>query len=289
MSSPARVPFEKGHGTGNDFVIVPNLDGKRPISAEAVARLCRRHFGIGADGALVVTPGDVLRSQGWDTSAQWFMDYRNADGSVAEMCGNGLRVFARFLVERGLEAGPAFLVGSRAGDRWVTVAGELVGAEMGEASGGDEPHPWVVVEGAPIEADAWWMPNPHAVVFVNDVEALPSPLPEPVVHSERFDKGVNVEYVSDLTGDAPDAQLRARVRVHERGVGETLSCGTGACAVSMSLRKRHARVGAGTTIVEVPGGVVEVRHDADGKIELWGPAVLVAEGTLNATWLEGDV
>jgi diaminopimelate epimerase len=251
--------FLKGHGTGNDFVVLPDPDDALALTPELVAALCDRRFGIGADGVLRVVRDD----------ARWFMDYRNSDGSLAEMCGNGARVFARFLVDHGYVDTTEFAFGTRAGVTHAVV-GDEVAVSMrrprihgrGEARIGS-----VTVGGEAVDVG-----NPHLVCRVPDVSALDLREP-PGYDPALFPDGVNVEVFSgDATG--------GRMRVYERGSGETLSCGTGACAVAAVLLGG----GTGTVPVEVPGGRVRVTIEAD-RCWLAGPAVLVAEGT----WLLDEV
>ena len=286
MADSSDVRFLKGHGTKNDFVIIPDRDATLELSARQVARICDRRSGIGADGVLRVVPTDAVADATQSSSARWFMDYRNADGSIAEMCGNGARVFAHFLVDEGWEDGPEFTIATRAGRHDVVIGsdGEIsvgMGAPADGVAGRD---PIVSLGGRSYQADAWWLPNPHAVVFVEDLEAFDTPLPEPeVVDHRRFPTGQNVEFVHDVS---IPGQLHAEMRVHERGVGETLSCGTGACAVSLSVRKRHGVEAHGTSAIDVPGGRLRVHHTADGRINLIGPAELVGRGTFDPDWWE---
>lgn len=286
MADTHGVSFVKGHGTQNDFVIIPDAAAGLDLSASLVAAICDRRAGIGADGVLRVVA--VSSSEAADSAhtAKWFMDYRNADGSVAEMCGNGARVFARFLADEGWETSDSFVIATRAGEHHVQVMpnGDI-SVDMGlPRQGRDGPDPEVNVDGALVSADAWWLPNPHAVVFVDSLEALDYPLPQPEIDDHgRFPAGQNVEYVRDLS---VEGSLHAAVRVHERGVGETRSCGTGACAVSLSLRKLHGVEAPATSIVDVSGGRLSVKHAADGRIDLIGPAEVVARGTLDKTWWE---
>lgn len=265
------LEFVKGHGTGNDFVIVPDPDGRWDLSPSQVAALCDRRYGVGGDGLL-----RVVRAR--DGSGGWFMDYRNADGSVAEMCGNGVRVFARYLVDSGLAPPGQLVVGTRSGPVPTTVHGELVTAALdlprvgGPAAArvGGHTLPGTVVDCG----------NPHLVCPVPDEATLAgldlgSP---PGVDREVFPAGVNVELIAFATGDAPGADARVRMRVHERGVGETWSCGSGACAAA-SVVLRDAGRPTGTVVVEVPGGTLRVAL-TDRACELTGPAVLVARGTL---------
>ena len=248
--------FVKGHGTENDFVLLPDLDGTLDLTPELVARLCDRRAGIGADGVLRVVPARHVAEA--DQSAPWFMDYRNADGSVAEMCGNGVRVYAHYLVENGLaQPGPLDLA-TRHGLRHVEVCADHVVVDMGQAEVGDD----VEIDGA--AGTFVDMGNPHAVVHVPSVDALG------VLDPTR--KDLNVEYVEDL------GPAHVKMRVHERGVGETRSCGTGACAVAVATSLRLG-VQRGTAFdVDVPGGRLVVTWQEDGRVLLQGPAVIVAEG-----------
>ncbi len=268
----------KGHGTRNDFVVVPDYDGALDLSDALVRALCDRRSGVGGDGVLRVVRTSAA---GFDSAdAEWFMDYRNADGSIAEMCGNGVRVYARYLVNEGLVAPGAVRLGTRGGLKEVVVpASGDVTVDMGPASVGAEPitvsagaHEW--------KALAVDMGNPHAVAFVDDL-ADPGDLHgAPVVSpASAFPYGVNVEF----------ALVRGRgelaMRVHERGVGETQSCGTGACAVVVAARRRDPDA-PHVWAVSVPGGELTVTEREDGHLLLRGPAVLVADLTLTSDWLE---
>jgi diaminopimelate epimerase len=253
------VRYLKGHGTENDFVLLPDLDDGLDLTPELVARLCDRRAGLGADGVLRVVRHDD------PGEAEFFMDYRNADGSVAEMCGNGVRVYARYLVDAGLVVPGPMALATRGGVKQVEVRGATVLVDMGPAHVGDPE----VVDGE--KATSVDMGNPHAVLPVPSVAALG------VLAPDRLD--LNVEYVEEL------GPRHVRMRVHERGVGETRSCGTGACAVVVS---EVLRTGSGRDepyTVEVPGGTLLVTWRQDGHVLLEGPAVLVAEGELRQEWL----
>jgi len=264
----AGLRFLKGHGTENDFVLLPDPQGTLQLTSELVRRLCDRRGGIGADGVLRVVPSAFEPDAApFADEARWFMDYRNADGSIAEMCGNGVRVYARYLVDAGLQRPGAMRLATRGGIREVEVTpGDgPVSVDMGPAVVGED----VDVDG--VLATFVDMGNPHAVLPVASVAGLGE------LVTSRLD--LNVEYVEDVSPTA------IRMRVHERGVGETRSCGTGACAavVATSLRTGTPR---GTAYdVEVPGGALTVTWREDDHVVLTGPAVLLAEGTVSATWL----
>ena len=259
------LAFTKGHGARNDFVVFADPDDQVRLSDAEVARICDRRAGIGADG--------ILRAVR-EADGSWFMDYRNADGSVAEMCGNGLRVFVRFLAEAGHAAGESLSVGTRAGRRTGTfLADGRIAVTMGPVRV-DSDRPEVRVgqrRWGGIPADVG---NPHVVSIVADgaeLDALDLSRP-PVVPDGRFPQGVNAEFVEVI------APGRVRMRVHERGVGETRSCGTGAVAAAYAALTASG-ADTGTVTVDVPGGRLSVRI-ADGTTVLTGPAVLVAEGVL---------
>ena len=266
----AGLRFLKGHGTENDFVLLPDLQGTLDLTPALVRRLCDRRAGLGADGVLRVVPSafepDAAPYAG---DARYFMDYRNADGTIAEMCGNGVRVYARYLVDTGLARPGMLRLATRRGVLEVDVEpgpDGVVTVDMGPAEVGED----IDVDGA--MATFVSMGNPHAVLPVDSVEALGA------LKTARLD--LNVSYVEER-GPAAIA-----MRVHERGVGETRSCGTGACAavVATSLRAGTPR---GTAYdVEVPGGHLTVTWREDGHVLLTGPATLVAEGTLTREWLE---
>ncbi|HZG02632.1 MAG TPA: diaminopimelate epimerase [Streptomyces sp.] len=285
MSSAAPVRFLKGHGTENDFVIIPDPDGTLDLPARTVARLCDRRAGIGGDGLLrVVRSAAHPEARGMAGEAEWFMDYRNADGSVAEMCGNGVRVFARYLERAGLAEAGDLAVATRAGVRRVHLAkdGDIT-VHMGTARLPDGPDPSVTVTvgGRSWPARNVNMGNPHAVAFVDDLDHAGDLLAPPAVTpADAYPDGVNVEFVVDR------GPRHVALRVHERGSGETRSCGTGACAVMVAAARRDGAVPAagGTPVtytVDVPGGRLVITEHADGGIEMTGPAVIVAEGTVD--------
>ncbi|MBD3944019.1 diaminopimelate epimerase [Nocardioides ganghwensis] len=259
-------PFLKGHGTENDFVVLPDADGTvhgdadGEMSADRVRALCDRRAGIGGDGVLRA----VRRGDGW------FMDYRNADGSVSEMCGNGVRVFARYLHEREGEAFP-MPIQTRAGVKVVDRSGDELTADMGTPEVLGETS--VSVMGRTWPAQHVSMGNPHAVAFVDDL-AEAGPLLEAPEHDDAvFPDGVNVEFV------VRRGARHVSMRVHERGSGETRSCGTGACAVAVATALADDAPRGTTYRVDVPGGTLHVEWTEDDRILMTGPAVLVAEGT----------
>lgn len=284
MGEPgSAIEFVKGHGTGNDFVIIPDLGGILDLTASVVAKICDRRFGIGGDGVLRVVRGTAdPAARAWAREVDWFMDYRNADGSIAEMCGNGARVFARYLLDAGLIDPGSFRFATRAGVVTAEVsASGVVSITMGSASAWTDREVRVTHLGRSWPAVAVAAPNPHAVVFLGDDDDPGSlevaPVPEP---ADVFPDGVNVEFVRVLS----DAHLR--MRVHERGVGETRSCGTGACAVAWAHWRRNGS--SDPVRVDVPGGVLIVGRSDDESLILTGPTALVAKGEFLPRWWEAS-
>ncbi|HEV7648378.1 MAG TPA: diaminopimelate epimerase [Actinophytocola sp.] len=272
------ISFLKGHGTENDFVLLPDVDASLDLTAARVRALCDRRAGLGADGVLRVVRAKAIEGRPSDVDDDvWFMDYRNADGSVAEMCGNGVRVFARYLVDAGLVAGREFPVGSRAGSRDVVVGADgEVAVDMGPARVTGESA--ATVGGRTLPGVAVDVGNPHLVCLLDrldDLDLTVRPGYDPAV----FPDGVNVEFV------VVEAADRIRMRVHERGVGETRSCGTGTvAAVAGVLHGRGETTGAAT--VEIPGGRVHVEV-RENTCVLTGPAAFVARGELDRAWWDG--
>ncbi|MFC3298809.1 diaminopimelate epimerase [Arthrobacter agilis] len=301
-SAPAGLSFTKGHGTGNDFVLTLDPEGVGPTDPAFVARLCDRHRGIGADGYIRAVRSSALPEGRallqTEPAAEWFMDYRNGDGSVSEMCGNGVRVFAHFLLAASvaeLPEGGELAIGTRAGVKRVTRSGSGYAVDMGpwefimpEAAVSRGMDSLVDVGGLDVDRPALSvsMGNPHTVVALAEraeldlVELHRAPVVDPPpVH------GTNVELVvpSDPLIGA-DGVGRLTMRVHERGVGETQSCGTGACAAAAATRFWAGPTAPAQWLVTVPGGVVGVTFfdGPEGRehVQLSGPAVLVADGTL---------
>jgi diaminopimelate epimerase len=286
-----------GHGTENDFVVLPDADGsvwpEDRLDAALVRRLCDRRAGLGGDGVLRVVRSehvpdapDVL---GADLEAcTWFMDHRNADGSHAEMCGNGIRLFLHVLVEEGLldaeQCAAGVLVGTRGGPRRVGAApGGRYWVDMGPARpfGTGEAR----LSGHVFPGTAVSMGNPH-LVGLTDVPVDSLDLTVAPEFDERlFPDGVNVEIVNVLPDPVEGATAHIRLRVFERGVGETRSCGTGACAAAYAALAARDET-EGTVQVDVPGGRLAVRF-GEGTTVLTGPAVIVAAGELTREWLEG--
>jgi len=251
-----------GHGTHNDFVLVFDPMDKHSITTSQTAAICDRTDGIGADGLIRI----IKRNE------KWFMDYRNADGSLAEMCGNGIRVMARYLVERGHQSEGIFAIDTRDGVKHLRVPlKDDISVNMGQ----------VTDEGESITAGAngqMWngynisVGNPHAVVFVDDINQVGELLESPVVRpKDSYPEGVNVEFVQITGGN------EISMRVYERGSGETQSCGTGTCAVALAATIHTNGKLPATWIINPPGGRLEVSIDGHSNATLIGPAVLVKD------------
>ncbi len=269
-----RWSFTKGHGTQNDFVLLLDRESVMDVGPAEVRYLCHRQAGIGGDGLLRAVAARHIPEWEGDGSL-WFMDYRNADGSVAEMCGNGLRVFARFLLDSDLASGPTLSIATRTGLQTATVLHDgRIRVSMGPVSVGTEGAdvPVATADGQSFRALPADVGNPHAVSFVDDLTALDLHL-SPSFPAEVFPAGVNLEFVQQL------GPRHLAMRVHERGVGETRSCGTGTVAAAAAARAHAADTTAlpVTYRVDVPGGSVEVEL-TDDQAFLTGPAVLVAYG-----------
>lgn len=254
--------FLKGHGTENDFVLLPDPDGSvhGDLSADRVRALCDRRAGIGGDGVLrAVRDGE-----------RWFMDYRNSDGSLSEMCGNGIRVFARYLIDHEGATTP-LEVDTRDGIKIITLSGDDITVDMGIPEVFDTSK--VTVDGVSHEALHVSTGNPHAVAFVDSLDEAGSLLEEPGYDHAVYPDGVNIEFVVRRSAH------HVAMRVHERGSGETRSCGTGACAVMVAAALADDAPRGTAYRVDVPGGSLEITWTADDRILMTGPAILVAEGT----------
>ncbi|MEV4728122.1 diaminopimelate epimerase [Micromonospora humida] len=274
------MEFTKGHGTGNDFVVLPDPDGTLDLTPGLVAALCDRRRGLGGDGVLrVVRAAKHPDGVALAGEAEWFMDYWNSDGSFAEMCGNGSRVFVRYLLATGLATptGGTLPVATRAGLVRARVDGDTIAVEMRRPRLYDASH--AVLGGLTLPGTAVDVGNPHLVcalpagIELADLDLTRAPEFDPRV----FPHGVNVEFTAPADPvDGTDGHIL--MRVYERGSAETLSCGTGACAVA-AVALRDATLDTGVVAVDVPGGRLTVTVTAD-SCWLAGPAVLVATGTL---------
>jgi len=273
--------FTKGHGTGNDFVILPDPDGQLELTPSLVARICDRRRGVGGDGVLrVVRAAKHPEAAGRAGEAEWFLDYWNSDGSLGDTCGNGLRVFVRYLIFAGLAApGAAGLpIVTRAGVVRAVVRDGDVAVDLGRPRVYGDSAATVAARTLPGVAVVAGNPNLVCVV-PPDVELSTLDLTRPPEYDPHvFPAGANVEFVT-VAEPVDGADVHVRMRVYERGSAETMSCGSGACAVA-TVVLRDAGLDAGVVAVDVPGGRLTVTVDAD-SCWLGGPAVLVAHGEVD--------
>jgi diaminopimelate epimerase len=287
---PEHVIFAKGHGTQNDFVLLPDPDARLTLTPAAVAVLCDRRRGLGADGVLRVTRAAAAQGAGvyerlpeGVQPGDWYMDYRNADGSIAQMCGNGVRVFAHYLRASGLESRDEFVVGSLAGARPVVLHhADATTADVTVEMGKTNQHGVgeAIVGGRPFAGLAIDVGNPHLACVDPDMTAeelalLDVAAPVSFDH-DQFPGGVNIEVMTAPVDGA------VSMRVHERGVGETRSCGTGTVAAAVAALHYQGDA-TGTLRVCVLGGEVTVTI-TDASSYLRGPSVLVAHGELSEEW-----
>jgi len=255
-----------GHGTENDFVLIFDPENRIEVSADQVRAICNRKTGIGSDGFIRIGK----------ENSKWFMDYRNSDGSIAEMCGNGIRVMAKYLIELGHQKAGIFPIDTRDGVKFLSApdAGDItvnmgqIREVFGEISATTNGHSW---SGYNID-----MGNPHAVVFVESISQVGDLAQPPIVEpADEYPDGVNVEFVEFLENG------ELKMRVHERGVGETRSCGTGTCAVALAATLKKGMRLPATWIINPPGGRLSVEIDAHNNAILTGPAVLIEDRDLS--------
>lgn len=284
------LAFLKGHGTGNDFVIIPDLSGDINLNPNQVVELCDRHFGIGADGVLRVVPSRLMPASVLEIShvdpaeAMYFMDYRNADGSIAETCGNGIRVFAHYLVTHDLVASSEFIIGTRAGMKTVTYTSpDRISVTMGMADFQSELNGvQVTTELGSWSATAVAMPNPHCVSVVSNQSEAGALHNKPTFSPiGSFVNDANFEFITPL------GEYHFAMRTYERGVGETLSCGSGATAAAATFAALNELQDEWSVQVDVLGGTVWVSRNIIGELVLTGPARIVASGKYLLTETSG--
>ncbi len=274
------IRFIKGHGTENDFVVLPDPERSLDLTPALISALCDRRAGVGGDGVLrVVLASADPEGAPMSPESRWFMDYRNADGSVAEMCGNGIRVVARYLVDAGLEPPGTLRLATRGGVKTVRLdeTGDVT-VDMGPPGFPSPAEVKVRVDDRGWSGAVVDMGNPHVVAFVDDLADVGRLLDAPQL-DPQLPHGANVEFVVGR------GERHIAMRVHERGVGETRSCGTGACAAMVAAARRDQVAAPSSYVVDVPGGRLTVAQRDDGHVELTGPAVLVAEGELTLDWI----
>ena len=266
--------YVKGHGTENDFVLVPDANGRNELTAGQVALLCDRRSGIGGDGVIRVVRTDATDDPAAVAArgeATWFMDYRNADGSLSEMCGNGIRVLGHFLATHAdVDPRNALPIATRAGVKTLTFDRDQITVDMGlpQVLGTTT----VKVGDRAFEAQNIGMGNPHAVAFVDDLADAGDLRNAPGHDASLYPDGVNVEFV------VRRGEHHLAMRVHERGSGETRSCGTGACAVAVAAAVADGAERGTPYQVDLPGGTLTIVWTAEDRVLMTGPAVLTAEG-----------
>jgi len=274
------MEFSKYEATGNDFILVDGLSTEPELSGAAIRELCDRRRGVGADGVILMLPSRVS-----DLRMRIF----NADGSEAEMCGNGIRALSLFAIDRGILEGPQIIVETAAGEKTVKLSGvrddgTVFTVDMGKPSllrgeipmgGPPDTEPIGIdlpIDGGALKATCVSMGNPHCVIFVENVGDCPvADIGSRVENHVLFPERTNVELVEVSNKE------RLMARVWERGVGETLACGTGACA-SLVAAKLNGMCGDRADVV-LPGGSLEVMWD-QGPVFLSGPARHVYDGTI---------
>lgn len=271
------MDFAKYHGIGNDFILIADLDDRLTLEQDLVRRLCDRRFGIGGDGVIRLAPG---------REGDFFMDYSNSDGSIGEMCGNGIRCLALFARDEGLTSQSTLQIDTRAGLKTVEILDGTVRVDMGapifaaedipvDVDGGDPLNTKLATDHGMVEAACLSVGNPHAVLFVDDPLEAPVTTLGPLIENHpAFPNKVNVEFAAVESAD------RVGMRVWERGSGETLACGTGACAVAVASRIL-ANVEPVMTIA-LPGGELQIEWQGSvedpAPIYMTGPAVRAFDG-----------
>jgi diaminopimelate epimerase len=275
MQSPIIATY--GHGTHNDFVILFDPDDQLTITSAQVAAMCDRKSGVGATSASPIAIGADGMIRIIKHDGKWFMDYRNADGSIAEMCGNGIRVMARYLVARGHQREGIFAIDTRAGIKHLRVPAEDdISVNMGKVYDESEAVE-ATVNGATYTGFNINVGNPHAVVFTDDLSTLGSlEIAPTVTPADSYPDGVNVEFVEILPGQ------EAKMRVHERGSGETQSCGTGTCAVALAATMKTGGTLPSRWVIFPPGGRLVVDIDGHSNATLTGPALLLEDYDVSA-------
>lgn len=261
-----QIPFTKMHGLGNDFIVISNLNKKYKLSPKQVAFMCERHKGIGADGLILVESS---------SNADCFMNYYNADGTTAEMCGNGIRCTASFFLQNK-QSLKKVTIDTRAGIKKVDHHSDntfsvLMGKPVFEHE--NFPSGRLAMHGLSFECVS--IGNPHTVTFMDNLlsEEDVKILGPKIEHDSLFSHGINVEIVKKISSD------HFKVIVWERGSGVTLACGTGACAVYAIARKNKMANSAVT--VELPGGKLSISENKIGEIIMRGPAERVFDGLVS--------
>lgn len=258
------------HGLGNDFIVIENMNGRISLSSEQVILLCDRYKGIGADGVILVEKRDGVDA---------FMNYYNSDGTVAEMCGNGVRCVAKFLKDEILKNENNFKIETRAGIKEIIYKKEdnTFSVNMGKPvfSHKDFPENNLELEGLNLNFVS--MGNPHAVAMVPDIDSFVLETIGPIIENNKnFPNKINLEIVQEKINEKGDNEFM--VKVWERGCGITLACGTGACAVYAVAKKNNKTNRDKEVVINLPGGKLFMSENKNGEIIMRGPAVSVFNG-----------
>jgi diaminopimelate epimerase len=276
------INFYKYEGCGNDFIMINNLNGDINLGPDYIKSLCDRHFGIGADGLILLEKSN---------KALCFMNYYNSDGTQAEMCGNGIRCTAQFylnqIVGSPTSNNSEISIDTRAGIKIIIVNDDdTYSVNMGFPVFNHSDFPLGEIKIEDLDLECVSMGNPHAVVFVDNIKNFNIKNIGPKIENDfHFPNKINIEFVEKIDPARPHegagGDTNYKVKVWERGCGETLACGTGACAVYSVLNKLAPKQGLGAEVVlEFPGGKLYVSKDHEGNIILRGPATFVFKGEI---------
>lgn len=260
--------FHKYHGAGNDFIMIDNLKKSINLTPEYIKYICDRHFGVGADGVILLESSE---------KADCFMNYYNSNGTEAEMCGNGVRCTAKFFLEQTKSNLNELNIDSRAGIKNIKINdGDTYSVNMGIPVFEYKDFPSEVINLEGLDFKCVSMGNPHAVTEVKNLDGIDIKTIGPKIENDsHFPNKINVEFVEKIN------DINYKVKVWERGCGETLACGTGACAVYAILAKARARQDLAQEItLEFPGGKLFLSENQNKEIILRGPATFVFEGEI---------
>lgn len=266
------INFYKYEGSGNDFIMINNLNGDINLGPDYIKSICDRHFGIGADGLILLEKSN---------KALCFMNYYNSDGTQAEMCGNGVRCTAKFYLDQIPESPTSMnseiSIDTRAGVKIIIINNDdTYSVNMGLPVFNNNDFPLGKIKIEDFDLECVSMGNPHAVVFVDNIKNIDIKNIGPKIENDfHFPNKINVEFVEKIDN------TNYKVKVWERGCGETLACGTGACAVYSILNKFAPKQGLeAEVILEFPGGKLYVSKNHEGNIILRGPATFVFKGEI---------
>jgi diaminopimelate epimerase len=262
------ISFTKMHGLGNDFVVINNMAKNITLSNDQIIFLCDRHKGIGADGVILVESS---------SQADCFMNYYNSDGTIASMCGNGIRCTAKFFKDEILDKNKKqenFKIETRAGIKEIQdLSLDMYAVNMGKPIFVHEDFPNTPMQFEDLSLNFVSVGNPHAVIFVDDIDKYNiSVLGSKIENHKNFPNKINVEFVQEVS------PVEFKLKVWERGCGLTMACGTGATAVYALLRKQ--RDVSKDISIDLPGGKLFFSENVDGDIIMRGQAESVFTGII---------